>query len=703
MTSKEEWDILVRCYGGDVSVKKVKLQSLRKQYENLNMKNNEKVSEYISRVIVITNEMKACGETLSEQVIIEKILRSLTPQFDYIVVSIEHSKDLETMRIEELQSSLEAQELRLTERTSEREVEQALKASFVKKDQKHRRGDRFQKEASTSDEKRYQKGKDKKKVQCYCCKQFGHFARDCLANKGRRSEEANIARGCSNDEPVLLMASESDERFLSEWWYMDTGCSNHLTGNKQWLIDFDSERRTKIRCADDKYLYAEGMGNVKVKVKNGKTVLIKDVWYVPGIRSNLMSVGQLIEKGFSVVMKNNLLKLYDSNQKLIMQSEQGINRTSKVNVETAETECLSAEGSEGDCKLWHKRLGHLNYRSLGHLSSKKLVHGIPKIVKPEKSCEVCMKGKQPRFPFVSEVAPRAKHALGVVHSDVCGPFPEPSLGGNRYFVSFVDEFTRMTWVTLIKSKNEVFTEFQKFKVKAEKQSGQKIKILRTDGGGEYNSTEFQKFCDDNGIEHEVTAPYTPQHNGLAERRNRTLLDMTRSMLKEKKLPHNLWGEAVATAAYVLNKCPTKRLKEIDPLETWTKEKQSVSHLKVFGSVCYKHVPEVRRKKLDDRSKVMLLVGYHSTGAYKLYCLETNKVEVSRDVIVKESEVWDWREPQPTSEVEINFEEELESEDEASSEDESDGESESNPDSDDDPESGGSHDSGMENSEDVESR
>src|ERR1044072_6934130 len=123
MTSKGAWDTLVRCYGGDTSVKKVKLQSLRKQYKNLNMKNSEKVSEYISRVILITNEMKACGETLSEQVIIEKVLMSLTPQFDYIVVAIEHNKDMETMKIEELQSSLEAYELHLTERTSEREVE----------------------------------------------------------------------------------------------------------------------------------------------------------------------------------------------------------------------------------------------------------------------------------------------------------------------------------------------------------------------------------------------------------------------------------------------------------------------------------------------------------------------------------------------------------------------------------------------------
>ena len=662
-TAKAAWDTLIRCYGGDASVKKVKLQSLRKQYENLNMKNNEKVPEYISRMILITNEMKACGETLSEQVIIEKVLRSLTPQFDYIVVAIEHSKDLSSMRIEELQSSLEAQELRLTERNSEREVEQqALKADSGKNYQKKswseakRRSDGVQKpETSNSDKQKYQKGKekfDKKKIQCYCCQKFGHFASECRSNKERKSEEANIARSSddSDGESVLLMASETDDMNSSEWWYMDTGCSNHLTGNKKWLVDFDSSKSTRIRCADDKYLNAEGMGNVRVILNNGKAALIQNVWYVPGMKSNLMSVGQLIEKGFSVTMKDNLLKLYDRNQKLIMESEQGRNRTFKVNVKTADSECLSATSVEKDSELWHRRFGHLNFRSLGHLKSKNLVHGIPTIKKPEKSCKVCMEGKQPRLSFASGVAPRAKHALGVVHSDVCGPFPVASIGGNKYFVSFVDEFTRMTWVSLIKFKHEVFAEFQKFKVKAEKQSGQKLKILRTDGGGEFNSNEFKTFCEENGIEHEVTAPYTPQHNGLAERRNRTLLDMVRSMLKEKKLPHNLWGEAVATACYVLNRCPTKKLKEIVPIQKWTGDKQSVSHLKVFGSVCYKHVPEARRQKLDDRSKVMLLVGYHSTGAYKLYCPETNRIEFSRDVIVKELETWDWNKTQSNSDV-----------------------------------------------------
>lgn len=184
---------------------------------------------------------------------------------------------------------------------------------------------------------------------------------------------------------MLLITSKSDGGYLIYQWYMDTGFSNHLTGNKQWLINFDSRKRTKIRCVEDKYLDTEEMGNVNVRLKNDKTVMIKDVWYVLGMRNNLMSVGQLIEKCFSVTMKDNLLKLYDSDQKMIIQSQQVRNKIFKVNVETTETKCLSVEGDEGDSELWHKILGHLNFKSLGNLSSMKLVHGIPKIVKPKKS------------------------------------------------------------------------------------------------------------------------------------------------------------------------------------------------------------------------------------------------------------------------------------------------------------------------------
>lgn len=125
-------------------------------------------------------------------------------------------------------------------------------------------------------------------------------------------------------------------------------------------------------------------------------------------------------------------------------------------------------------------------------------------------------------------------------------------------MSFFDEFIRMKWVFLIKFKHKVFVEFKKFRIKVENQSSQKMKVLRTDGGGEYKCTEFRKFYEENGIKNEVTAPYTSQHNRLAKKRNRTLVDMTRSMLKDNKLPHTLWREAVATETYVPNKCPIKK-------------------------------------------------------------------------------------------------------------------------------------------------
>ena len=120
---------------------------------------------------------------------------------------------------------------------------------------------------------------------------------------------------------MLLLASESDDMNSSKWWYMATGCASHLTGNKKWLVDFDSGKSTKIICVVDKYLNVEGMENVKIILNNGKAAVIQNVWYVPDMKSNLMSVGQLVEKGFSVTMKDNLLKLYDCNQKLIMESE----------------------------------------------------------------------------------------------------------------------------------------------------------------------------------------------------------------------------------------------------------------------------------------------------------------------------------------------------------------------------------------------
>ena len=195
---------------------------------------------------------------------------------------------------------------------------------------------------------------------------------------------------------------------------------------------------------------------------------------------------------------------------------------------------------------------------------------------------------------------------------------------------------------LIKAKSEVPSVFKEFKVLSENQSEKSIKIIRIDGGGEYTSNDFESFCTHHGIIHEITAPYTPQHNGLAERRNMTVMNMARCMLKEKHLPSDFWGEVVSITAYILNKCPTKKLKDRVLEEVWTQRKPTVKHLRVFGSLCFKHVPDERRKKLQDTSVPMILVGYHPTGAYRLYDPLTNKIFINTDVVIDEDGSWDWK-------------------------------------------------------------
>ena len=195
--------------------------------------------------------------------------------------------------------------------------------------------------------------------------------------------------------------------------------------------------------------------------------------------------------------------------------------------------------------LWHLRFGHLNYGSLELLSKKSMVRGLPYIKHPDQFCEGCLLGKQFRNSFPKESYSRAKKPLELIHTDVCGPISLSSLGKNNYFLLFIDDFSRKTWVYFLKQKSEVFEAFKTFKAAVENESGQKIKALRSDRGGEFTSKEFQEFCAISRIRHFLTVPRSPQQNGVAERKNRTILDMARSMLKSKHLLKEFWAKVVA--------------------------------------------------------------------------------------------------------------------------------------------------------------
>jgi transposase InsO family protein len=191
---------------------------------------------------------------------------------------------------------------------------------------------------------------------------------------------------------------------------------------------------------------------------------------------------------------------------------------------------------------------------------------------------------------------RATKPLEIVHSDVCGPMRTTSSGGARYVVTYIDNFSRKVWVYLLKSKGECLEKFKEFKALVEKQLEYKIKVFRSDNGGEYISKRFQGFLKAHGIEKQTSTPYRPQQNGVAERANRTLMEMVRSMLHAQNLKKSLWAKAVVNAAYTRNRCPSKALPSITPEEAWSGRKPCISHMRVFGCIAYAMVPDEKRGK-----------------------------------------------------------------------------------------------------------
>jgi transposase InsO family protein len=184
----------------------------------------------------------------------------------------------------------------------------------------------------------------------------------------------------------------------------------------------------------------------------------------------------------------------------------------------------------------------------------------------------------------------------------------------------------------MKFKSEVAGIFWRFKKNVENQSNCRIQAIRSDNGREYTSTEFNLYCEEAGIEHQLTAPYTPEQNGVSERRNRYIMEMARCMLHEKNLPKFFWAEAANTAVFLQNRLPTKLLAEKTPFEVWYKYKPSLSFLKVFGSTCFVHIPQIKRDKLDKKAMQGIFVGYSTISkAYKVYLPQTQKITITRDV------------------------------------------------------------------------
>lgn len=286
--------------------------------------------------------------------------------------------------------------------------------------------------------------------------------------------------------------------------------------------------------------------------------------------------------------------------------------------------------------LWHRRLGHINSNDLS-----KMKNGAVEGVSYEGSndlskanCVACCEGKLSRLPF--SIGTRASEVLEIVHADVCGPRETKSIGSARYYLLFVDDYSRMSFIYFMKEKSEVFKFFREFKSLVEKQKQTYIKVLRTDNGGEFCSKGMEDYLKEHGILHQKTNPYTPEQNGMSERNNRTIVEKARCLLYDAKLEKKFWAEAASTAVYLKNRSIASGLKDKTPYEVWYGKKPKMSHLRIFVSPVMVHVPKERRAKWDKKARQQILVGYsEQVKGYRIYDPIKNLVTTGRDVVVME--------------------------------------------------------------------
>ncbi|KAI5056154.1 hypothetical protein GOP47_0029675, partial [Adiantum capillus-veneris] len=219
--------------------------------------------------------------------------------------------------------------------------------------------------------------------------------------------------------------------------------------------------------------------------------------------------------------------------------------------------------------------------------------------------------------------------LELVHYDVWGPASTPLLGGSLYYVTFIDDATRKTWVYVMKNKSDVFFIFQRWKAIVEYETGTKVKCLRSDNGGEYCSQAFESFCTSNGIQRQRTTPRTPQQNGISERMNSTIMERARSMRLHASLLLELWAEAVSTSVYLINRSPSTALDGGVPEEAWTDKPVNYAFLKVFGWEAFMHIDRSLRSKLDTKSKKCFFIGYgEGDFGYRLWNPEDSNIPLS---------------------------------------------------------------------------
>uniref|UniRef100_A0A8R7P947 Retrovirus-related Pol polyprotein from transposon TNT 1-94 n=1 Tax=Triticum urartu TaxID=4572 RepID=A0A8R7P947_TRIUA len=687
--AKEAWDAIATQRLGATRVREANAQKLQRDFESIAFRDGETIDDFSLRLSGIVSGLRALGDTLEESKVVAKFLRVVQPQFAQVAIAIKTLLDISTLSLDEVTGRLRVVQERLDDTQSSGSSQGGrLLLTWEEWQARQHPGDQAPTPSGSNNCRKGggrgggrggkrggrrggdypdKSGGDKEK--CRYCGIKGHWAQEC--RKKKREEEALLAQADEEADPQMLFAevvelmhptemqTPAGHRrnppqaavFLNEEqsgvvpaaedaapdpvWYLDTRASNHMTGDRAAFTELDKAITGSVRFGDGSVVQIEGRGTIAFAIDGGAQRALMDMYYIPRLKSSVVSLGQLDENGCDINIHHGVLTIHDRRRVLIAKVKRSPNQFYKLCIRPVRPVCLGASTGSVSWR-WHARFGHLHMDALQRMARGEMVCGLPGIEHTGELCQACLAGKQRRAPFPQAAKYRAEAPLDLVHADLCGAITPATPGGRCYFLLLVDDHSRYMWLTLLTSKDEAGAAIKEFQARAETEARRKLGTLRTDRG-EYTSTALAKHFAATGVQRHLTAPYSPQQNGVVERRNQTVVGMARSMMKAKGMPDYFWGEAVTTAVYLLNRAFTRSVDGATPYEAWHGRKPEVSHLRVFG--CVAHVKSARPllKKHDDQSTPMVLIGYEpGSKAYRVYDPATRRVHVSRDVVFNEN-------------------------------------------------------------------